>query len=135
MCICTCVCEHACVRTSVCCHLLIHTGRFFSLCKIYILLSIHNVWTVCVYVRVDVCVCEDHRPPHQMIQNHLTPISRGALVMPPNSPSATWQLFSQTIPLTFTATHPVSPPPPSLPAPSCLLLIHRAHRNRIYKMY
>ena len=70
-----CVCVYVCVLSSTDPY-----GMIFPLRKIYILLRIHYM---CV------CVCKDHRPRHQMIQNHLTPISTGALVVVPSvSPSA-----------------------------------------------
>lgn len=66
-----------------------------------------------VHVRVCFhdCICKDHRPPHQMLHNRLTPINSGAAVVLFNSPLAAWQLLFSA-PSHSTAVYPVTLPSP-----------------------
>lgn len=91
-----------CVSVCVCCHPVIHTRWFFSLLQ-YLDLAKNSLH---IYMCVCVCICKDHRPPHQMIQNHLTPISSGALIVLSNSPLAAWQLSSRPPHTCYHTSHP-----------------------------
>lgn len=64
------------------------------------------------------CICKDHRPPHQMIHNHLTPINSGAVVVLFNSPLTAWQLLLSPLTLNYAVSCYTAQPPHSV---SCAL--------------